>query len=151
MSTATRVYQFSRNGFHREPTRQEQIVAFLVRWATLAAAVWVAAQLVDGITLEGWRSTLAVALILGLLNAIVRPALFWLSLPLTVLTLGLFLLVLNAAMLGLAAWIAGKFDAIHFTVDGFGAAFLGALVITVVSWLIGLVVDPKRVARDLSR
>jgi putative membrane protein len=147
MRAGYRVYRFATNGFEREPTRQEKLVAFVVRWAILAAAVWVAARLVDGIHLEGWESTLAVALILGLLNAIVRPILFWISLPLTVLTLGLFLLVLNAAMLGLAAWIAGKFDRVQFAIDGFWDALLGALIITVVSWLIGLFVDPKRVAR----
>ncbi|MBI2766721.1 MAG: phage holin family protein [Chloroflexi bacterium] len=127
------------------------MIAFFVRWAILTVAVWVAAQLISGIHLDGWRSTVIVALILGLLNALVKPALFWVSLPLTVLTLGLFLLVLNTGMLALTAWIAGKFDSINFTIDGFWDAFWGAVIISVVSWVLGWFIDPNKVARDLRR
>lgn len=126
-------------------------MAFLVRWAVLTVAVWVAAGLVDGIHLDGFGSTVLVALILGLLNAVLRPILFWVTLPVTVLTLGFFLLVLNTAMLGLTAWIAGKFDSIHFSIDGFWAAFLGALIITLVSWIFGWFVNPNRIARSVAR
>jgi len=126
-------------------------VAFLVRWAVLTVAVWVAAGLVDGIHLDGFGSTVLVALILGLLNAVLRPILFWVTLPVTVLTLGFFLLVLNTAMLGLTAWIAGKFDSIDFSIDGFWAAFLGALIITLVSWIFGWFVNPNRIARSVAR
>ena len=126
-------------------------MAFIIRWLILSAAVWVAAEVVAGIHLEGWESTLLVGLILGLLNAVVRPLLFWISLPLTVITLGLFLLVLNTAMLGLTAWIAGKFDDILFAIDDFWAAFFGALVITVVSWALGLFIGPGRMARGMVR
>ena len=146
-----RTFVFGRSWDLREPSRGERLVAFVIRWLITAAAVWVAAAIVGGIELEGWRSTLLVALILGLLNAVLKPLLFWVSLPITVLTLGVFYLVLNAAMLGLTAWIAGKFESIHFAVDGFWAAFWGAVIISVVSWLIGLIVNPKRIARDLSR
>jgi putative membrane protein len=109
----------------------------------------VAAELVGGIHLEGWESTLLVGLILGLLNAIVRPILVLISLPLTVITLGLFLLVLNTAMLGLTAWIAGKFDDILFAIDGFWPAFFGALIISVVSWVLGMFIGPGRMARSI--
>lgn len=126
-------------------------MAFLVRWAVLTVAVWVAAGLVDGIHLDGWGSTILVALILGLLNAVLRPILFWVTLPVTVLTLGLFLLVLNTAMLGLTAWIAGKFDGINFSIDGFWDAFWGALIITLVSWVFGWFINPDRVARRVAR
>lgn len=146
-----RTFVFGRSWDPREPSRGERLVAFVIRWLITAAAVWVAAAIVGGIELEGWRSTLLVALILGLLNAVLKPLLFWVSLPITVLTLGVFYLVLNAAMLGLTAWIAGKFESIHFAVDGFWSAFWGAVIISVVSWLIGLVVNPKRIARDLAR
>lgn len=146
-----RTFVFARGWDPRQPGRGERLLAFVIRWLITAAGVWVAAALVDGIALEGWRSTLAVALILGLLNAMLKPLLFWVSLPITVVTLGVFYLVLNAAMLGLTAWIAGKFESIHFAIDGFWAAFFGALIISVVSWLIGLVVNPKRIARDLAR
>lgn len=127
-------------GMERKPSPMERLVAFGVRWALLSVAVWVAANVVGGIYLDGWESTLVVALILGLLNAVVRPVLFWASLPLTCLTVGLFLLVLNAAMLALTAWIAGHFDRIHFHIDGFWDAFWGALIISVVAWLLGLFV-----------
>ena len=146
-----RTFVFGRSWDLREPSRGERLVAFVIRWLITAAAVWVAAAIVGGIELEGWRSTLLVALILGLLNAVLKPLLFWVSLPITVLTLGVFYLVLNAAMLGLTAWIAGKFESIHFAVDGFWSAFWGAVIISVVSWFIGLVVNPKRIARDLAR
>ena len=126
-------------------------MAFVVRWLILSAAVWVAAWLIGGIHLDGWESTLLVGLILGLLNAIVKPVLFLIALPLTVLTLGFFLLILNTAMLGLTAWIAGKFDSIHFAIDGFWDAFWGALIIAIVGWFLGAIVKPNRVAREMSR
>ena len=88
-------------GVTARPSRVEQLVAFLVRWAILAFAVWVAASVVRGIYLNGWESTVVVALILGLLNMLLKPILFLISLPITVLTLGLFLLILNTAILAL--------------------------------------------------
>ncbi|MCK9519403.1 MAG: phage holin family protein [Dehalococcoidia bacterium] len=138
-------------GSTRRPTRGEKLVAFFVRWAILAVAVWVAASLIDGIHLDGFGSTLLVALILGLLNALLRPVLFWITLPLTVLSLGLFLLILNTAMLGLTAWIAGKFDDIHLAIDGFWDAFWGALIISLVAWVIGWFVNADRIARRVAR
>jgi putative membrane protein len=126
-------------GRARQPSRGEQVVAFLVRWAILSVAVWVAAELVDGIFLEGWESTVIVALILGLLNVAVKPILFFLSLPLTVVTFGLFLIVLNAIMLWLTDWIAGQFDDLQFAVEDFWwDAILGAIIISIVSWAIQL-------------
>lgn len=138
-------------GAIRRPTMGERVVAFAVRWAVLTLAVWVAAWLVDGIVLQGWKSTVLVALILGLLNAILKPLLFWVSLPVTVLTLGLFLLLINTGLLALTAWIAGQFDGIQFAIDGFWAAFLGALIISVVSWVMGWFVKPEDVARNVAR
>ena len=77
------------------------------------------------------------AIVLGMVNAVAKPVLELLTCPLIILTLGLFLLVLNAAMLGLAAWIAGALGAdVH--VDGFGAAFVGAIIISIVSWLLSI-------------
>jgi len=85
---------------------------------------------------------LGVAIIFGLVNAIVRPILRLLTLPLVVLTLGLFLLVLNALMLLLTEWIAEQFD-LAFQVDGFWSALLGGLIVTVVSFLINIVLPDK--------
>ena len=113
-------------------------MALLLRWIAAAAAVAVAAHFVPGIRLERDPVTLlGVALILGLVNALVRPILKALSCGVIVLTLGLFLLVINAAMLLLAAWIARQVG-IGFHVDGFGAALLGSLVISLVSFLLSL-------------
>jgi uncharacterized membrane protein YvlD (DUF360 family) len=124
-------------GLRRAPTWQERIVAFLVRWAILTLAVWIAAAIVPGIVLDGWKSAIVVGLILGFLNAILKPILFIISLPITVLTLGLFLLIINTGLLALTAWIAGQIDGISFDIDGFWDAFLGALIISLVSWILG--------------
>jgi len=126
------------------------VVAFLVRWAILSVAVWVAAEMVDGIHLEGWESTVLVALILGLLNASIKPILYFLSLPVTVVTFGLFLIVLNAIMLWLTDWIADQFDDLLFEIDDFWwDAILGAIIISIVSWALGQFIKPEKVARQL--
>jgi putative membrane protein len=123
-------------------------VKLIVRLLASAVALAVAAALVDGIavgpgtTSERALTLLGVAIIFGLVNAIVRPILRLLTLPLVVLTLGLFLLVLNALMLLLTEWIAERFD-LAFQVDGFWPALLGALIITVVSFLINIVLPDE--------
>jgi putative membrane protein len=128
-----------------------RLVSLAIRWLLLALAVWVAAELLRGIHLEGWKSTLAVAAILGLLNLYLKPVLNLIALPLTILTLGLFLLVINAGLLLLTSWIADQFESIHFHVDNFGAALLGAIVISLVSICIQVFINPDRIARDLTR
>jgi putative membrane protein len=138
-------------GSRKPETGTQKLVAFVVRWLILAAAVWIAAKLVDGIHLEGWRSTLLVALILGLLNVYVKPLLVILGIPALIMTLGVFLIIINTALLGLTAWISGKFDSIHFAIDGFWDALLGAIIISIVSWLIGMFVDANKIARSVGR
>ena len=138
-------------GSRKPQTGSQKLVAFIVRWLILAAAVWVAAELVGGIHLEGWKSTLIVALILGLLNVYLKPLLVFAGFPALILTLGLFLIIINTALLGLTAWIAGKFDSIHFAIDGFWDAFWGAIIISIVSWLLGMVVDPNKIGRSFGR
>ena len=103
-----------------------------------------------GIHLEGLGSTLLVALILGLLNLYLRPLLFWITIPVTIVTLGLFLIILNAILLGVADWVANIDSDIHFSVDGVGAAILGAIIISFVSFVIGRFVNPNRIARNVS-
>ncbi len=126
-------------GLKRRPTFEERVLTFLVHWAVLSVAVWVAASLVSGITWEGWGSIIAVALILGLLNALVRPILFLVSLPLTVLTLGLFLVVINAFLLWLAGRIGDHFSQVHFAIAHFfWDAILGAIIITIVNWALNV-------------
>lgn len=110
-------------------------VSLVIRWLINAAALWLASEWVRGIDIEGWGSVLATAAIFGLVNAFVKPIAQFIGLPITCLTLGLFILIINTAMLGLTAWIAGLFD-LDVNVDGFWAAFLGALLISFVSALL---------------
>ncbi|MBW3552687.1 MAG: phage holin family protein [Gemmatimonadetes bacterium] len=120
---------------------------FLLRLLATAAALWVAVLLVPGITFTGsWIGMLGVALVFGVVNAVIRPILKLLTCPLVVLTLGLFVFVLNALMLWLASEISQAFG-IGFDVDGFIAAFVGALIVGVVSTLLNLLVG-KREARE---
>jgi putative membrane protein len=106
-------------------------MGFLIRLVVNAAALWVAAQLVPGFVITGVTPLVLAALVLGLINAIVRPVLLILTLPLTLVTLGLFLFVLNAFCI----WLTSRLVP-HFEVHTFGAALLGALVISAVSWLV---------------
>ncbi|NUW34803.1 phage holin family protein [Nonomuraea sp. SMC257] len=119
---------------------------FIIRTLAAAVALWVAIQFLDGIqittakyTPQYWGTLLIVALIFGLINAIVKPIVKTLGCAIIVLTLGVFLLVINAAMLLLTSWIAGQLD-IPFHVDDFyPSAFWGAIIISVVSWILGLI------------
>jgi putative membrane protein len=104
-------------------------MGFWARTFITAFALWAATQLVPGIHVTGPVALVVTALIFGLVNAVVRPAAVLLSLPLTVVTLGLFLLVVNAAMLGLTPLLSP-----WFAVDGFWPAFWGAVVVSLVSW-----------------
>ena len=106
-------------------------MGFVLRVLINAAALWVAASLIPGIALADVGSTLLAALVLGLINAIVRPVLIFLTLPITLVTLGLFIFVLNAFCLWLTSRLVPGFE-----VHGFFAAFFGALVISAVSWLL---------------
>ena len=111
---------------------------FLLRLLVNAAALWVAIQLVDGIEHRGsWWSLLFVALVFGLLNASIRPLLKLLSLPLIILTLGLFIFVINALMLLMTGWVSGLLN-LGFFVDGFWDAFLGGLIVTIISLLLSI-------------
>ena len=111
---------------------------FLLRLLINAAALWVAIQLVDGIEHRGsWWSLLLVALVFGLLNASIRPLLKLLSLPIIILTLGLFIFVINALMLLMTGWLSGVLD-LGFYVRGFWDAFFGGLVVSIVSLLLSM-------------
>ena len=100
----------------------------LLRWLILSVAIMVAAYLFPGIQVSGFGSALVAALILGILNAFFRPILIILTLPINVLTLGLFTFVINAFLLLMTSGVAGG-----LVVDGFGSALLGSLIISVVS------------------
>jgi putative membrane protein len=118
---------------------------FLIRLLINAVALWLATRLVDGISFDGEMIfLLLVALIFGVVNAIVKPILIFLTFPFLIVTLGLFLLVLNGAMVWLTGAISDAAD-LGFHVSGFRAAFLGGLVVSVASFLLSLMVgkDPK--------
>lgn len=114
----------------------------LIRWLITSLSLFVAAWLVPGIRVEpnGWGTFAVMAVILGLLNATVRPLLKLLSCPLIILTLGLFVLVINGLVLWMASAIAVGWFHVGFYVDGFWAAFLGALIVSVVSVILNTLV-----------
>ena len=102
-----------------------------IRWLVLAFAILIASYLVDGIQVDGFLNAALAAAVLGILNAVVRPVLLLLTLPITVLTLGFFFFVVNAAMLKLASGVIPG-----FYVYGFWPAVFGSLLISLVSWLV---------------
>lgn len=107
----------------------------LLRWLITSLSLFAAAELVPGIHVghDAWTAFAVMAIILGLVNAIVRPILKLLSCPLIILTLGLFILVINGVTLLLASMIASSWFNVNFHIDGFMPAFLGALIVSVVS------------------
>ena len=117
------------------------MIKILVRWVISALALFVAAWLVPGIRVSGaaWVAYAVMAVILGLVNALVRPVLKLLTCPLILLTLGLFILVINGITLWLSAWIANQFG-IGFYVDGFWPAFWGALIVSIVTTILSALV-----------
>jgi len=115
----------------------------LWRWLINGVALYMAAELVRGIDVKGgWLALAVMALIFGLVNALIRPVLKLLTCPLIILTLGLFTLVINALMLMLASWL-GRQLGIGFYVAGFWPALWGALVISVVSFVLTMLVGDE--------
>ncbi|MFC8717923.1 phage holin family protein [Kitasatospora sp. NPDC057198] len=118
---------------------------FVIKTLINAAAIWVAAWIVTGITLTGdnddWQhktfTVIGVALVFGVINFLIKPVVKLFSLPLFILTLGLITFVINALMLWLTSWASDKLD-LDFHVEGFWSALLGALIISVVSWGLNL-------------
>ena len=111
---------------------------FLVRLLIAALGLWLAQALIPGVDIRGAGTLLVAALLLGIVNAFVRPLLVLLTFPITIVTLGLFLWVINAAMLGLVARLLDG-----FTLAGFGSALLGALVVSLTSWIASWYVGPS--------
>lgn len=113
------------------------MVGFLIRALVVAAGLWVAWRIVPGVSFDTTESLLWAALLLGVVNAFVRPVLIVLTIPITVLTLGLFLLVINGLMIEL---VAHFMDGFH--VAGLGSAMLAAIVVGLTSWVISWLVGP---------
>lgn len=114
------------------------MIGFLLRAAISALALWVADALFDGLRFDSGMQLVVAALVLGVVNGLVRPLAFVLTFPLTVLTLGLFLLVLNAAMLGLVALLV---PGMH--IAGFWTAVGAALVVSLVAWIASSLIGGK--------
>jgi putative membrane protein len=106
-------------------------MAFLIRLLLNGVAIFVAAWLIPGLEVAGPMPALIAGAILGLVNALIRPILLVLTFPFTLITLGLFIFVINAICLGLTAWLVPG-----LTINGFVPAFFGALVVSVVSWIL---------------
>ena len=111
----------------------------LLRIAVVGFGLWIAGEIVPGVTIAGLPTLIMAAAVLGFLNAIVKPILVLLSLPFILVTLGLFLFVLNAATFALAAWL---FEG--FRVAGFGSALLGSIVVSIASWAVAILIRDDR-------
>lgn len=119
------------------------MLRFVLQAVVTALGLWVAGLVVPGVAFASTGSLIAAAVLLGLVNAVVRPVLVVLTFPLTVLTLGLFLLVVNAAGIGIVASLLGGFE-----LDGFWAGIGAAMVTGLVSWIAGSAVPDDRPRRD---
>ena len=108
----------------------------LIKWLVNSTALLVVAHIVSGVSVDNWMTVFVAALVLGLLNAFLRPVLIFLTLPVTVLTLGLFTLVINGVLFYMAAHLVRGFH-----VAGFWQAFVAALVFSIVSFLLNIVLN----------
>jgi len=106
------------------------MMGFFFRLLITALGLWAATKLIPGVQINGWGNLLVAALLLGIVNAVIRPVILILTLPLTVLTLGLFILVVNGISLAVVAWLMPG-----FTLSGLGSAILGSVIVGLTSWL----------------
>ncbi len=105
-------------------------MGFLIRMGITMIGLWVASELVSGISVRDTATLVWAALVLGIVNAVIRPIAIVLTLPITLLSLGLFLWVINAGMIGLVAWFLDGFQ-----IAGFGSALLGAILVSLTGWI----------------
>ena len=131
-------------GGRQGASEKEAVMSFLIRWLVTAVAVAAAVWLVPGIELIGgdsaWVGIAIFALILSLVDISVKPLMQLLSLPITLLTLGIFYLIMNTAMLYLAAWLANGLFGVGFWIASFGSAFVASIVISIVSAIMNTLV-----------
>lgn len=110
----------------------------IIRTVITAAGLWLADTLLAGVRIDGGWTLVFAALVLGIINAIIRPVLLVITIPITVITLGLFILVLNAAMFGLAAAL---FEG--FSVDSFWSALAGTIIVSITAWAASSLIGPS--------
>ena len=113
-------------------------MGFFVRMLISAMGLWLASRIVPGVEITATGTLLFAALLLGVVNAVVRPVVILLTLPITVVTLGLFLWVVNAAMLGIVAWLLSGFQ-----IGGLGSALLASAIVSITSWLASWHIGPR--------
>ena len=114
------------------------MLGIVVRVLIIAGGLYLATALISGVHADGLRTLLLAAAVLGLVNAVIRPIVVLLTLPITLLSLGGFLLVVNAGMLALVAWLLDGFQ-----VDGFFSALFGSLVVSITAWLGSSFIGPQ--------
>lgn len=112
------------------------IIKWIIKWIILAGAVFLAAEVIPGIAVTSWKTALIVGIVLGLINTFIKPILSILSIPINILTLGLFGLVLNALLFWAAAYFVTG-----FTIASFMAALLGSILVSIVMWIAHLFID----------
>jgi putative membrane protein len=114
------------------------VTGFILRALIAALGLWLATEWVSGVHIDSATTLVIAGLLLGIVNAIVRPLAVILTFPITLVTLGLFLLIVNAAMVGLVAWLLAGFK-----LDGFGPAFWTALIVSLTSWVASWFIGSK--------
>lgn len=114
------------------------MMGLLFKWLINTIALFIVVHVVSGVTAQRWQTLFVAALIIGLLNSFLRPIIIFMTLPVNVLTLGLFTLVINGFMFYLAAFIVKGFD-----VAGFGSAFVAALLFSIISFLLNLIIGRR--------
>lgn len=114
------------------------MTGFVIRLALNILGLWLATEIVTGFEIEGTGSFIVAGLLLGIVNAIIRPIVLLLTLPFTIVTLGLFILVVNALMLALVSSLVSA-----FRIDGFGAALLGSIIVGLTGWIGSSFIGPR--------
>lgn len=114
-----------------------------MRWLILTGSIILISYLMEDIKVDNFFTALLAAAALGVLNGVLRPVLILFTLPINILTFGLFTLIINALMLKISSWFIPGFEVV-----GFGAAFFGALIITLLNWLINRFMVERRIYRD---
>lgn len=122
------------------------MLAFFFRAAFAALGLWLATGMLSGLHFDTAQTLIIAALLLGVVNAVVRPLVIILTLPITLVTLGLFLLVINAGMLGLVAWLLPG-----FFIASFGTALLASLIVSVFSWLASALLGNGKIQFKINR
>ena len=126
--------------------RHQAILGFALRAAFAALGLWLATGLLSGLHFNNAQTLVMAALLLGVINAVVRPLVLILTLPITIVTLGLFLLVINAGMLGLVAWLLDG-----FSIDGFWTAIVASLIVSLCSGVASALAGGVKVRVDINR